>query len=157
MGNYMKSKYLNKLVSAILLVLLIALGGELAYMNLRGADPILAGWEDYNATVFNTRTAEGERQLVEVYASWCPTCLLQHQAFEAMIAEGKRPQIRAIRVDYDRDSAFRAKFGITATGELLILERNKIVARATGLVTPASITAFLQQNDVALTHDKKPN
>jgi thiol-disulfide isomerase/thioredoxin len=124
-------------------LIVIALASNLIYMNLRSSDPILPGWEEYEPARFAELMARDEPVLVEIYASWCPTCLLQHRALENMYEEGRGPNIRAIRVDFDRDIAFREKHGFRATGMMIIFQGGKIVRRAAGLITGDKIAAFL--------------
>ena len=124
------------------------LWGELIYMNLRPADDLLTGWEEYDETKFTEYQKAGEPILVEVYAPWCPTCLLQHKAFETLVENGEAPKIRAIRVDFDTNEAFRQRHGLYSTGMLLVYKNGLEVSRAAGLVTPEKIKAFLAQNNV---------
>lgn len=121
----------------------LALLGNLAYMNLRAADPILPGWEEYSADRFAELMARDEPVLVEIYASWCPTCLLQHRAFEELQAQKDAPQIRSVRVDFDRDTDFIKAHGYTGTGLLVIFRRGQITAEASGLISADAIERFI--------------
>lgn len=113
-------------------------------MNLRPSDPILKGWEEYSPALFETLTEQKEPFFIEIYASWCPTCLLQHEAFETLIEEGRAPSMRAIRVDYERDVDFIQKHRIQGTGLLLVFKNGQEVSRASGLVTADKILGFLK-------------
>ncbi len=124
-------------------LIVIALLSNLIYMNLRSSDPILPGWEEYDAEKFEARMARGEPILIEIYASWCPTCLLQHRAFETLNEEGRTPTIRAIRVDFDRDEEFRKSLGINYTGALLLFNNGKRVTEVAGLITADQLADFL--------------
>jgi thiol-disulfide isomerase/thioredoxin len=121
----------------------ILLWGNLIYMNLRPSDPILPGWEEYSTPRFEELMAQGEPLLVEVYASWCPTCLLQHRALDTLHAEGRGPNIRAIRVDFERDLDFVRKYDFRYTGTMVLFNRGRETARATGLITADKIEEFL--------------
>lgn len=121
----------------------ILLWGNLIYMNVRPSDPILPGWEEYSTPRFDELMARGEPLLVEVYASWCPTCLLQHRALDTLHAEGRGPNIRAIRVDFDRDMDFIRKYNFRYTGTMVLYDEGRETARANGLVTPDKIEEFL--------------
>lgn len=129
-------------------LIILALSANLIYMNLRSADPILDGWEEYEITRFSELMKRDEPVLVEVYASWCPTCLLQHEAFETLHEEGRAPAIRAIRVDYDRDIEFLKKHRLPGTGMLIIFRNGREISRASGLVTPDKIRTFVDQNNL---------
>lgn len=122
----------------------ILLWGNLIYMNLRPSDPILPGWEEYSTPRFEELMARGEPLLVEVYASWCPTCLLQHRALDILHAEGRGPNIRAIRVDFERDLDFVRKYDFRYTGTMVLFNDGRETARATGLITADKIEEFLK-------------
>ena len=124
-------------------LIIAALWGNLIYMNLRSDDTILAGWENYETTRFEELMATGEPILVEVYASWCPTCLLQHKAFETLVEQDNAPRIHAIRVDYEEDTDFTQKYQLLGTGMLILFENGKEKTRAAGLVTAEKIAGFL--------------
>ncbi len=124
-------------------LIIAALWGNLIYMNLRPSDPILEGWKEYNPTRFEELLEQKEPFFVEIYASWCPTCLLQHEAFETLVEEKRAPSIPAIRIDYERDADFIQKYRIQGTGMLLIFRDGQEVSRAAGLVTPDKILDFL--------------
>lgn len=121
----------------------ILLWGNLIYMNLRPSDPILPGWEEYSTPRFEELMARGEPMLVEVYASWCPTCLLQHRALDTLHAEGRGPNVRAIRVDFERDLDFVQKYNFRYTGTMVLFNHGREAARATGLITADKIEEFL--------------
>jgi len=125
-------------------LIITALFGNLIYMNLRASDPILPGWEEYDQTRFEELMNRSEPVMVEIYASWCPTCLLQHKALETLHSEGRGPNIRAVRVDFDRDVAFRQKHGFNHTGTIVIFQNGQPRMQETGLVTAAKISAFLE-------------
>lgn len=125
-------------------LIVAALWGNLIYMNLRPADPILEGWEEYSPARFEELMQRDEPILVEVYASWCPTCLIQHEAFETLHEEGRAPKIRGIRVDFDRDAEFIEQHRLQGTGMLIIFKKGVEVTRAAGLVTPDKILRFVQ-------------
>jgi len=125
-------------------LIIITLYSNLIYMNLRPSDPILPGWEEYDASRFEALMARDEPVMVEIYASWCPTCLLQHRALMTLHEEGRSPQIRAIRVDFDRDVAFRQKHGFGHTGIIVVFQNGEEIRRASGLITADKIAAFIE-------------
>ncbi len=130
-------------------VIIAVLWGNLIYMNLRPSDPILAGWEEYNPVRFDELQKRGEPLLVEIYAPWCPTCLLQHRAFEHLVDENKAPAIRAIRVDFDTNEEFRNRYNLHGTGILLLFKDGQMIAREAGLITPDMITGFLKNHNIS--------
>jgi len=146
----MKAK-LNKLwaMLGVTGVIAVILGSALIYMNVRSADPILPGWEEYSPARFEELMASGEPVLMEIYASWCPTCLLQHRAFEELHETGRAPEIRAVRVDFDRDTSFIQAHEYQGTGMLVLFKNGREVAREAGLVSGDKILGFLKANGIS--------
>ena len=142
----------GSLLGTVLLIgVAIYLIGNMAYMNLRPVEPILPGWEEFEPETFSRYRQNGESMLLEIYASWRPTCKAQHEAFEALETSGKRPSVRAIRVDFDTYEEFCRSIGINYTGALLVYRNGRQVAQGAGLVTPESILNFLEENMVSTT------
>ncbi len=120
--------------------------GRAAYMNIRADDDIISGWQDYRAMTFEAALRTGEPLLVEVYASWCPSCMAQHKAFEQLQAERRIPPISVFRGDFDRDRDFLHRFGVRYTSTLILFDDGEELARTTGLIEPDAIEAFLTRH-----------
>ncbi|MBB4210711.1 thioredoxin [Rhodothalassium salexigens DSM 2132] len=131
---------------AALAILALSPVGDRLYLAVRPADTMPSGWQDYRALAFERAQSRGEPVLVEVYASWCPICRVQNDAFEALSAAGGTPQLRAFRVSYDRDKDFLQQFGVAKTGTLLLFHNGEEVARAANLTSPDAIDRFLDRH-----------
>ncbi|WP_201152776.1 thioredoxin family protein [Rhodothalassium salexigens] len=131
---------------AALAILALSPAGDRFYLAVRPADTMPSGWQDYRALAFERAQSRGEPVLVEVYASWCPICRAQHDAFEALSTAGAVPPMRAFRVNYDRDKDFLHQFGVAKTGTLLLFHKGAEVARATSLTSPEAIDRFLERH-----------
>jgi len=140
---------MKKLFSRILVALILIVGGAILYMNLRPADPIETGWQVYDQAHFDQLIHGDKPVLVEIYASWCPTCLRQQKVFKELAESGKAPAIPAIRVDFDHEKAFVRQHNYEGTGILAIFRDGHEVARAGGLVTADAILSFLKKNGVS--------
>lgn len=124
----------------------MALVTAITYMANRAPSPIIQGWEEYSTERFDSLMTNGEPLLVEVYASWCPICLLQHRALETLASGGYKLPIRAIRVDFDKDKDFLERFDFKHTGTMVLFNNGAETARQTGLTSPEKIVAFLTKN-----------
>ena len=118
----------------------------ITYMANRAPSPIIQGWEEYSTERFDSLMANGEPLLVEVYASWCPICLLQHRALETLSSEGYELPIRAIRVDFDKNKDFLDRFDFKHTGTMVLFNEGAETARQTGMTSPEKIIEFLTEN-----------
>lgn len=132
----------------LILGMMLLIGGfaakDLIWLNLRADDPLLAGWQEYSVSEFDQLAQTDQPVLIEVYASWCPTCFAQHRAMEELWADGKARDLPALRVDFDRNKDFLAQYQIRATGHMMVFKQGKPVARAAGLTDAAKIEQFLR-------------
>ncbi|RMF01444.1 MAG: hypothetical protein D6773_10075, partial [Alphaproteobacteria bacterium] len=71
----------------IALIVGLALGWKLIYMNLRSDDPLPYGFVQYDGANLQAALAQGGPVIVNVYASWCPTCMAQHKALENILRD----------------------------------------------------------------------
>lgn len=127
-----------------LMLLAVSPLGDLIYRSVRPADQLLDDWRPYRAATFMRTVQSGRPVLVEVYASWCPSCMAQHKAFESLRAKRQIPDIDVFRVDFDRDADFLRQYDVRYTSTLIVFRSGREVDRATGLVDPDLIETFLR-------------
>ncbi len=138
-------KVVGTVINIGLVLVIVVLGGQLIWNNLRPDDPLLPEWEPYTQERFDALSATGAPVVVEVYASWCPTCIAQHAAFKELWARKTYDAIHFMRVDYDADSAFVNAQGIRGTGTLLLYRKGLEIRRANGLIAADDIETFLDR------------
>jgi thiol:disulfide interchange protein len=134
--------WLQKLKSSGLvfpIILIAALGGQRAYMNLRAADPLPVGFARYTPDGFAEAQAAGGPILVDVYASWCPTCAVQHKALATLLSEAGFAEVRGFRVDYDRDRSFVRAHRIPGQSTILVFHGGLELNRSIGVTDAGSI------------------
>jgi thioredoxin 1 len=59
--------------------------------------------ETFTQARFEQLQAAGEVVLVDVYASWCPTCKKQHEILGAYRAANPDKNLHVLQVDFDKD------------------------------------------------------
>jgi|GEM_PF-5658077 len=59
--------------------------------------------EPFSNERFAELQANGELVLIDVFASWCPTCARQHEVLEKYQAEHPDVDLHILSVDYDND------------------------------------------------------
>ncbi|MGE0554081.1 MAG: thioredoxin family protein [Gemmatimonadales bacterium] len=139
--------------AVLALVLLLALGGKRLYLNLRPNAPLPEGFVEYTAETWRGLEAAGGPLLVEVYASWCPTCEVQHRALDGMLRDPRYQAVTGVRVDFDRDADFLRAHRITRQSTLLVFAGGMEVSRTVALT---SADAIGRQLDAALSGASVP-
>ncbi|HWK67221.1 MAG TPA: TlpA disulfide reductase family protein [Rhizobiaceae bacterium] len=80
-----------------------------------------------NETALNTLAAKG-KTVVFFFASWCPNCRATVTELNARWAE-VNPDITLVIADYDKETALKAKFGITYQDTFVLLDETGKTAK----------------------------
>lgn len=62
--------------------------------------------EPFSNERFAELQAEGELVLIDIWASWCPTCARQHEVLKKYRAEHPDVNLHILSVDYDDDREY---------------------------------------------------
>ena len=125
--------------SALLLIISAVLFGRLAYMNIRSDDPMPHGFQQYDSVAFQNAQKAGETILVDVYASWCSTCLSQHKVLEGLLKNPDYKGIRGFRVDYEGDADFVRSYRVNAQSTIIMFDGVREVSRTVGVTSAHGI------------------
>lgn len=126
--------------SAILLIIAAVLFGRLAYMNVRADDPLPYGFQQYEAAAFEEAQKSGHLVMVDVYASWCPTCLSQHKSLERLLDNPDYENVIGFRVDFDDDQDFLRKYNVNAQSTIIMFDGESEISRTIGVTDEEAIT-----------------
>lgn len=73
------------------------------------ASPVFAfSAQDFNKKSFESAQKEGKAIMVDVYASWCPTCKAQHKDLEAIFKEDQFKDVVSFKLDFDNKDLVRS-------------------------------------------------
>jgi len=76
--------------------------------------------EAYSQARFDALQAAGEVVLIDVYASWCPTCKKQQEALEAYRSANPEKKFTILVVDFDKNKDLVRQFRAPRQSTLLI-------------------------------------
>jgi len=97
----------------------------------------------YTADVAADAQAEGRPVVYYFWAAWCPICKAEEPTLKAWIESSEHP-IAGFRVNYDTESALKAKFKVPYQHTTIFLNANgEEVERFSGPVTEAQFRAAL--------------
>jgi len=131
--------------SALLLIIAAVLFGRLAYMNIRAADPMPYGFQQYEAAAFQKAQEDGGIIMVDVYASWCPTCLSQHKTLETLLENPEYEGVRGFRVDFEGDLDFVKAHRVNAQSTIIMYDGTQEISRTIGVTNAEGIHAQVTQ------------
>ena len=101
-----------------------------------------AAWagQPFDAT-FQSAQAGDKAILVDVTASWCPTCKQQRPIVEQI--EKEKPGLVVYEVDFDTAKDVLKQFRVQHQSTLIVFHGAKEVARSTGETDPAIIREMI--------------
>lgn len=108
--------------------------------------PAFADVTPFTAQAFEDAQNANKPILIEIHASWCPTCKEQKAIlYNVLLPEPKFKDMVVLRVDFDSQKDFVSKFGVRMQSTLIVYKGKKEVGRSVGDTDPASIGALLEK------------
>jgi thiol-disulfide isomerase/thioredoxin len=99
--------------------------------------------QSFDGQSFEQAQTAGKTILVDVTASWCPTCRQQRPIVEQI--EKERPNLVVYEVDFDTAKDTLNRFRVQQQSTLIVFKGTKEVGRSTGDTDPARIRALVAQ------------
>jgi thiol-disulfide isomerase/thioredoxin len=109
------------------------------------APAFAADFKAYEKAAFDRLVATGAPVLVHVHADWCPTCRRQEAVFKDLLADTGYAGISRVRVDFDKDTEFRAANKVNNQSVLIVFKGGREVARSAGQTGRAEIAALVDR------------
>jgi thiol-disulfide isomerase/thioredoxin len=97
--------------------------------------------QPFDAKAFQASQAAGKSILVDVSASWCPTCRQQRPIVEEI--EKEHPDLVVYDVDFDTAKDALRQFRVQQQSTLIVFKGAREVARSTGETDPVPLHALV--------------
>ena len=99
--------------------------------------------QPFDGKSFHQAQAAGKTILIDVTASWCPTCRHQRPIVEQI--EKEKPNLVVYEVDFDSAKDILRRFLVQYQSTLIVFKGTKEIGRSTGDTDPARIRALIAQ------------
>jgi thioredoxin 1 len=115
----------------------------LAAAFLMGSSLLAQAGQPFDASVFEQAQAAGKSILVDITASWCPTCNVQRPIVQEI--EKSTPKLVVYEVDFDTAKDVLKRFRVQNQSTLIVFKGSNEVGRSTGETDPANIKALVSK------------
>lgn len=99
----------------------------------------------FTQPAFTAAQREGKPILVDITASWCPTCAKQRPILSQLMSEPAFKDLVVYQVDFDTQKDVVRALGAQMQSTLIVFRGNAEKGRSTGDTAPASIKALLDK------------
>ena len=99
--------------------------------------------QPFTRQAFEAAQSSGKSILVEIHASWCPTCKAQKPILSKLFADPKFRNLAVFRVDFDDQKDEVRNFKARIQSTLITFKGKEEVARSVGDTNPDSIADLL--------------
>lgn len=97
--------------------------------------------QPYSAKAFQSAQAAGKTVLIDVWASWCPTCMRQKPILSQIQKEN--PNLVVLEVNYDTDKEVLRRLYVQRQSTLIVFKGEREFGRSVGDTDPDRIRALV--------------
>lgn len=117
----------------------------LATLVITATAAVAAEHQAFNDKAFAAAQTAGKPILVDIAASWCPTCKAQKPIIEKLAAEPQYKDLLIFEVDFDAQKDVLKKFGARVQSTLIVFKGYKETGRSVGSTDESAIGDLLQK------------
>jgi thiol-disulfide isomerase/thioredoxin len=99
----------------------------------------------FSQAEFDRLAREGRPVVVDVAATWCPTCKAQKPIVDRLVKQADYRDVAVLTVDFDADKPVLKTFKAGMQSTLIAFKGGKEVGRSVGDTTPAGIEALFRK------------
>ena len=100
----------------------------------------------FDPASFQAAQQRGARILVDISATWCPTCKAQEPIIDSLAQQPNNSDLVIFSVDFDSQKPIVREVGARSQSTLIAFRGKTETARSVGDTDPASIAALVQSN-----------
>lgn len=130
----MMVKYLVRASAAMAILALMAVGAAAAERKA------------FDDKEFAAAQSQGKPILVDISASWCPTCQAQKPIIEKLSADPRFTDLVIFDVDFDSRKDVLRKFGAQLQSTLIVFKGSKEAGRSVGITNESAIASLLDKS-----------
>ncbi|MBC7706530.1 MULTISPECIES: thioredoxin family protein [unclassified Variovorax] len=121
------------------ITLLVALS---SLMSLAMAGEI----KPFDQKEFDTLTASGKAVVLDISATWCPTCKAQKPIIDGLMKQPAYKDVTLLTIDFDANKSTVKKFKVGMQSTLVAFKGAKEVGRSVGDTTPEGLEGLIKKS-----------
>jgi len=99
----------------------------------------------FTQQAFDQLAHDGKPVVVDVSATWCPTCKAQKPIVERLSKQAAYQDVAILAVDFDADKAVLKQFKVAMQSTLIAFKGGHETGRSVGDTTPAGLEALFKK------------
>jgi len=99
----------------------------------------------FNQAEFNRLTQSGQSVVVDVSASWCPTCRAQKPILQSLMQRPAYKNVTLLTVDFDSEKSTVREFKVAMQSTVIGFKGTHEVGRSVGDTTEAGLDSLIQK------------
>ena len=99
----------------------------------------------FTQSEFDKLAQEGKPVMVDVSATWCPTCKAQKPIIDGLMKQPAYKDVTLLTVDFDAEKPTLKKFKVSMQSTLVAFKGGKEVGRSTGDTTPQGLEGLVKK------------
>jgi thiol-disulfide isomerase/thioredoxin len=100
-------------------------------------------FEAFSSERLDSLQKSGETVLVDVFATWCPTCKRQGAILDELMAEPEFADLAGLKLDWDVDRRIARELGAPRQSTLILFRGGKRIGMSVAETDPQRLRAFL--------------
>ncbi|MES2402420.1 MAG: thioredoxin family protein [Pseudomonadota bacterium] len=99
----------------------------------------------FNQKDFDKLTSEGKPVVLDISATWCPTCKQQKPIIDGLMQQPAYKDVTLMTIDFDTSKPTLKKYKVTMQSTLVAFKGTAEVGRSVGDTTPAGIEGLIKK------------
>ncbi len=99
----------------------------------------------FNQKDFDKLTHDGKPVVLDISATWCPTCKEQKPIIDGLMKQPAYKDVTLMTIDFDAAKPTLKKFKVTMQSTLVAFKGDKEVGRSVGDTTPEGLEGLVKK------------
>ena len=100
----------------------------------------------FTQQAFDTLTAEGKPVVLDISATWCPTCKAQKPIIDGLMKQPAYKDVTLMTIDFDANKPTLKKFKVTMQSTLVAFKGVKEVGRSVGDTSQEGLEGLIKKS-----------